>query len=305
MITSELEIIFISYDEPNAEENYSDLLNKIPWAKRVHGVKGFDTAHKAAAEISETDYFITVDGDNKIFENFLEIDIDFGLSDYKNSVLSWNSRNFVNGLTYGNGGLKIWPKSLVKNMKTHEISENKKASIEFCWGINYIQFVNVYSINYTNSSPFQAFRAGFREGVKMTLIEGDKCTPEAFKDRVWYENYNRLMVWMNVGCDVDNGIWSMYGARLGVLLNFSQEFDYNNIRDYDWFSDFWKKINSSNPYEECKICGEKIRLIADIPAPNPDNEYSEMLKNITFDFKRYNPLFTERNLNELYRNITQ
>jgi len=58
------DIIYLSYDEPNAEKNYNDLLQKIPWAKRVHGVKGSDSAHKACAELSETERFITVDGDN-------------------------------------------------------------------------------------------------------------------------------------------------------------------------------------------------------------------------------------------------
>ena len=46
---TELDIFYISYDEPNCEEHWADLLNKVPWAKRVHGVKGFDAAHKAAA----------------------------------------------------------------------------------------------------------------------------------------------------------------------------------------------------------------------------------------------------------------
>ena len=45
-----LDFVFISYREPNADENYADLLNIVPWAKRVHGIKGFDNAHKAAAE---------------------------------------------------------------------------------------------------------------------------------------------------------------------------------------------------------------------------------------------------------------
>ena len=37
----------------------------VPWAKRVHGVEGSDAAHKACANLSETDRFITVDGDNR------------------------------------------------------------------------------------------------------------------------------------------------------------------------------------------------------------------------------------------------
>ena len=36
------DIIYLSYDEPNAEKNYADLLSKVPWAKRVHGVEGSD-----------------------------------------------------------------------------------------------------------------------------------------------------------------------------------------------------------------------------------------------------------------------
>ena len=47
---TEFDIIFISYDEPNADNNYADLLDKCPWAKRSHGVWGSDAAHKAAAE---------------------------------------------------------------------------------------------------------------------------------------------------------------------------------------------------------------------------------------------------------------
>ena len=64
MKTIELDIVFLSYDEPNADKHYADLCNKLPWAKRVHGVKGSDAAHKAAAELSETEWVITVDADN-------------------------------------------------------------------------------------------------------------------------------------------------------------------------------------------------------------------------------------------------
>ena len=72
----EQDIIFLSYDEPNAEKNYADLLAKVPWAKRVHGVKGSDAAHKACAKLSETEYFVTVDADNIVDPKFLEVEID-------------------------------------------------------------------------------------------------------------------------------------------------------------------------------------------------------------------------------------
>ena len=68
---SDLDFVYISFREPNKEENWADLKNKVPWAKRVDGVVGFDSAHKAAAKLAETDFFISVDGDNVIDERFL------------------------------------------------------------------------------------------------------------------------------------------------------------------------------------------------------------------------------------------
>jgi len=76
MKTANLDLIFISYDEPNADINFADLENKAPWAKRIHGVKGSDNAHKAAAELSSTEWFITVDGDNKVDPKFFNIEIE-------------------------------------------------------------------------------------------------------------------------------------------------------------------------------------------------------------------------------------
>ena len=70
---NEFDIVYISYDEPNADENYADLLDKCPWAKRSHGVWGSDAAHKAAAALSETDRFITVDADNIVNDDFFNI----------------------------------------------------------------------------------------------------------------------------------------------------------------------------------------------------------------------------------------
>ena len=44
------DIVFISYQEPNADENYDKLKERFPLAKRVHGVKGIHQAHIEAAK---------------------------------------------------------------------------------------------------------------------------------------------------------------------------------------------------------------------------------------------------------------
>ena len=61
---ADLDVIFLSYNEPNKEHNWADLRSKCPWAKRVDGVEGSDAAHKAAGEASSTERFVLIDGDN-------------------------------------------------------------------------------------------------------------------------------------------------------------------------------------------------------------------------------------------------
>ena len=65
------DIVFIGYKEKYKDKNWQRLTDRFPMAKRVDGVKGFDSAHKAAANKAETDFFISVDGDNIIDESFL------------------------------------------------------------------------------------------------------------------------------------------------------------------------------------------------------------------------------------------
>ena len=171
---NEFDIVFISYDEPNADENYNDLINKAPWAKRSHGVFGSDAAHKAAADLAETDRFITIDADNIVREDFFGVEID--MDKIRGSdVVSWAGKNTINGLVYGNGGIKCWPKDVVYGMQTHENAPkgDKRAQVDFCWNINYVQMNNIYCDVMNNASPLQAWRAGFREGVKMGLVDGD------------------------------------------------------------------------------------------------------------------------------------
>ena len=57
------DIVFISYKEPNADDNWEALKSRFPNAKRIHGVKGIHQAHIAAANKCFTKMFWIVDGD--------------------------------------------------------------------------------------------------------------------------------------------------------------------------------------------------------------------------------------------------
>jgi hypothetical protein len=236
---SEFDCFYISYDEPRKEEFWAIIQDQVPWAQRVDGVKGFDSAHKACANASSTDRFITIDGDNTVFPEFWNAS--FELDDFlERKTLSWASRNVVNGLTYGNGGLKLWTRDFVLNMRTHENALTEAESVDFCWDSQYVQLAGIWSETHPNGSAYQAFRAGFREGVKMTLDRGERAGAGSIEKYMHDKNFRRLLVWASVGCDVENGAWCVYGARLGIFkANIERDLNISKISDYEWFRDFF------------------------------------------------------------------
>jgi hypothetical protein len=285
---TDCDIVYLSYDEPNAEENYADLLAKVPWAKRVHGVDGSDAAHKACARLSETERLIVIDGDNKIRPEFLKQQIEFKDDvALDKSVISWGAQNVINGLIYGNGGIKCWPTQLVLDMKTHEAAEsdNAKTQVDFCWDINYIQMAECMSDVYNNATPQQAWRAGFREGVKMGLLEGSKADPTLFSKQVHWKNFHRLLVWMHTGMDVVNGEWAIYGARQGCYMTNCTDWDYLNVRDFKWLNNFWKdhesKISVDMLQYEIMGIGETLKHELQITVADPFTpEQSKLFKTV-------------------------
>ena len=282
------DIIYLSYDEPNAEKNYADLCQKVPWAKRVHGVEGSDAAHKACAKLSETERFITVDGDNRIRAEFLNQEIDFTEHvDLQNAVISWCGRNEINGLMYGNGGIKCWPTEYVLNMRTHENADptNAHAQVDFCWDAKYIQMNSVYSDVFNNETPGQAWRAGFREGVKLATDRGVRITPQEFKDNHW-RCLHWLYIWTMVGADVDNGLWAIYGAREGLYKTMCTDWDYVQVRDFKYLNSLWEevepRVSMEGLQDSIEDLGDKILAKLDIPiAAQPlDAQQSKFFKSV-------------------------
>lgn len=292
------DVFFISYDEPNADENWSNLLEKCPWAKRSHGVYGSDAAHKACAKQANSARFISVDADNVVDPAFFDVGLDEDVAK-SSQVVSWAGRNKLNGLVYGNGGLKCWPTDFVLQMKTHEIAESPRAQVEFCWDKNYVQMREAYSEVCVTASPYQAWRAGFREGVKMSLERGVRVKPSEFGKRIWYDNQRKLSIWCSIGSDIENGIWAIYGARLGCYLTCLTDWDFINVRDFKFLTEMWEKEIASKfedgnhicprtgyCWNEQKLVAESARLKIEIinglglPIADMDKEGSRFFRSI-------------------------
>ena len=270
----EFDVVFLSYDEPNADLHYADLCAKAPWAKRVHGVKGSDHAHKAAANLAETEWFITVDADNIVDANFFNLDLD--MTDPKIEVYGWCGRNKINGLRYGNGGIKIWKKDFVLNMKTHENSESDRGQVDFCWEDGYRNFPRVYSESIITGSPFQAWRAGFREGVKMTLLDGVKVPPQEIKERIWWHNIHRLRMWSTVGAHEENGLYAVYGARLGTWMTNCTNWNYVDVRDFEILKNIYKEnVLHGSLEKDIKDLGDKLKTHLGLDYPYLDAAQSK------------------------------
>tara|TARA_A100001011_G_scaffold317293_1_gene336600 strand:- start:376 stop:1272 length:897 start_codon:yes stop_codon:yes gene_type:complete len=277
---SDLDFVFISYAEPNKEENWADLKNKVPWAKRVDGVKGFDSAHKAAAEKAETQFFISVDGDNIIDESFLLQTLDWSKTKPK-AVHRWRAKNSVNGLLYGNGGLVGWDKDTCLNMHTHENAKDKKAEIDFCWTVPHENLKSCYSTTVINSTPSQAWIAGYREGVKMSLEQGEHIDPAEFRKKVWPANLRVLTTWMTVGADAEYGKYAMLGARMGCYSTTINNNEWIQIRDLDSMIDLYENaVLDDKIDEDLLLYGNSLRQQLDIPVSELDEFQSKFFKFI-------------------------
>jgi len=298
---ADLDCIYLSYDEPQKEEFWLKIKNMVPWAKRVDGVKGSDAAHKAAAKASDTERFILIDGDNMPEEKFFDMQLDFRDKDpiYKKAQFRWKAINNINGLRYGNGGMSSWTKDYVMNMKTHENQTDGDIAriADFCMDSKdniYWAMYDCYSTTYPNMTPFQAWRAGFREGVKMCLVGGAKPTVEEFKLNVASRNLNNLTIWHNVGSDVENGEWAIYGARLGTYMTVLSEWDHTNVQWFDNYIQMWEEQENRNPLREAEHIGEVLNDKLGLPMCTLNKEQSKFFKrHYAANFHNKGPLITE------------
>ena len=276
---ADLDCIYLSYDEPKKEEFWIKIQNMVPWAKRVDGVKGSDAAHKAAAAASDTDRFVLIDGDNLPDPEFFNLQLTLDDTN-RDVVFRWKARNHINGLMYGNGGMSCWTKDFVNNMRTHEASDGADdTAVEFCFDPRYWAMNDCYSTTYPNQSPYQAWRAGFREGVKMCLDRGAKPSLQEFERRVHARNYDHLSIWHNVGMDVENGDWAMYGAKLGTYMTMITDWDYREVQDFDALNRIWNQNKVLNLVEECSEMSHTLSVKLGLPAPHFTADQSRFFKH--------------------------
>lgn len=221
------DLIFISNNEPNADENWQLLSNRFITAKRVKNVKGIHQAHILAAKNSYTKMFWAVDGDARILDTF---NFDYIVPEYDQDVVHiFHSINPVNDLRYGYGAVKLLPRKLT--------SEMSNKTLDMTLGIsNKIKILNDLSnITHFNVDEFSTWRSAFRECVKLTL--------NVLKKKDNDESLRRLDTWCEVGLDKPFGKYCIQGAREGknyALVNYENIEALKLINDFDWLKERFK-----------------------------------------------------------------
>ena len=246
-----LDVFFLSYNEPYADENYELLLEKAPHAKRVNGIKGFTAAHQECARRSLTNNFYVVDSDAILLKDF---EFFFTPSKYNTwwgipeseCLCLWNSINPINDLTYGHGGVKLLPKQslLTKNPDTVDFTTGFGLSIKV-----FDQVSNVTKFNY---DEFTTWRSAFRECVKLaTNLTNEELrhklnyNDEAI-DKVVEESNQRLKIWTTKGAKRPFGKYAIAGAKQGRDYGLEHADDSEALRvinDLEWMKNEFTKFS--------------------------------------------------------------
>ena len=212
--------VFISYNEPDADERYKRLLERYPNTKRIHGVKGIHQAHIAAAKKCSTKMFWVIDGDADLLPEF---NLDHKVNEYDlDCVHVWRSRNPINKLIYGYGGVKLLPRRLTMKVDVNSTDMTTSISDRF----KAMPFVS--NVTNFNTDEFSTWKSAFRECAKLSSKVIDRQEEG--------ETNERLKIWTTRAhgrfCE-----YAIRGARAGMEFGLSGGADLRLINNFEWLQE--------------------------------------------------------------------
>jgi len=224
----ELDIVYISNGEPEAERWYQHLYNTVKgsgavnFIHRVTNINGRAAAYKAAAQASSTNWFFAVFAKLEVNPNFdwyWQPDRLQGLKHY-----IFHSKNPVNGLEYGHMGMIAYNKKLVLETEEH--------GLDFTLSKPHAVVPVNSGIAHYNTSPELTWRTAFREVVKLNY---DVLNTGSIESRY------RLDTWLTKAQGNHAG-WSIQGAK--DALDYCKEVNYNYAEllltfEWAWLQNHW------------------------------------------------------------------
>ncbi|NCV04409.1 MAG: hypothetical protein EBV46_08235, partial [Burkholderiaceae bacterium] len=99
-----------------------------------------------------------------------------------------------------------------------------------------------------------------------------------FNEQVWAKNLQSLNIWQNLGRDVDNGWYAMYGARMGTYYLMLKDWDYANVRDFKYLDELWQEISDCTNEDSIRL-GEILKYDLGLDIVELNGNQSKFFKN--------------------------
>lgn len=223
------DIVFISYDEPQADANYNLLSSRFPQAKRIHGVNGMELALREAAKASTTPWFYAVFAKTRLHEDW---DFSFVPDRWQAPKhYIFNALNMSNELCYGHMGIILYHRDTVLNAPTWDDINGLDYTMSF--DTESIPLTSVYGEFATD--PYRAWRTAFRETAKLVQWHLDeKCVETAYRLHVWQTH-----------AQGPYSEWVLRGARDGIDYYGKHLMDHGALKQmfrWDWLNEYFLKL---------------------------------------------------------------
>jgi hypothetical protein len=217
-------IYFLYNDEANRAANWQRLDSRTQGhAQAVKSVGTIFESHKHIADLCDHDRFYVVDGDNWIADSF---NFDKIIDLKPRAVAVFRSRNPINGLVYGHGGIKLFSKDCFS------IDRLTSADMTTTLADHYIKVNVLASEHRFNYSAYSTWRTAFREAVKLSSGINKNNNDQ--------ESQERLTMWCEAGSETEWGYFSIHGARAGCAWA-GQDFNPMAVNDFAWLEEQFKR----------------------------------------------------------------
>jgi hypothetical protein len=221
----DLDIVYISNGEPDADKWYFHLLNAAP-NQRVHwvqDVKGRANAYKAAARASTTPWFFAVFAKLEVNPEFDWTWQPDRLQQQKHYI--FNALNPVNGLEYGHMAVLAYNVNLVL--------ETDEYGLDFTLSKRH-EVVNMLSATaHFNVDPLITWRTAFRECIKL-------------RDATDSDSKERLKIWCTVA-NGENADWCLRGANDAIEYYESVNGKMDKLMlsfEWEWLNSYFNNLYS-------------------------------------------------------------
>lgn len=214
-----MEKYFLSYDDPNLEENFVRAKKFIP-NLTLHATKlSIAESHRQCGNLSLTNMFMVIDSDAYILDSFRLSDIYKEISD-TDYMYIFNAKNPINDLEYGHGAIKVFQRKFFNDREVIDFSTS------FFGMIKHVK--KTLNIHRFNSSAFHTWRTAFRECAKLsagTIKNSNK----------WDDAY-RLDTWCNVANGSEYSEECINGSKAGRDYGFKHRDDLESLRQINDFN---------------------------------------------------------------------